>query len=1107
MTVPSPSKAPIDLSSLPDWVQKVLKKAPVTMPSEPSVLGLRTGPAWPLVTDAAVVQSFLPQDLGPSDHELDSRDTAEGDVLDYCVVSHEPRGARWTLTTEARTAVLRSIIGSDDLKAAVTRTASRFTDPVSNALRTLVERQTIPDLETLDLETLESLRAAATLVGDVKELHAPNLLDLDRVIDLRRLLSQFERMTGKSTKPAKGAPRPDRFFGREDDLKRLRSFVDVARSQSFFESVQRGFRRLPFIGRTPVTVWGLGGVGKTTLMAKFMLEHAHAAAKETRYPFAYLDFDRSAMSPRNRAGLLIEMTLQIGAQFPELADKMLGIRLNARELARRMDASANADSISKISPFMWDFRSAVDGLLDSLESRFSRPRPFLLVFDTFEVVQYTPSDATALEEFVRGFTPPNETGLWPRLRLVIAGRKEIRRFLGKVDIIELRGIDSHGAEEMLKSLGADGNLALEDADVKRLIAAIARITGGADQGWRPLRLRLIAHVLKQMHDDTPDASCTVLVDRLLAILNDPNEGGAAFIDGILVRRILEHLHDGRVVALADPGLVVRRVSPEVIQNVMAFGTPKPDLTQPLSTIAASDRTDNVDFPPWNLSLAEARNIFEAFKREVSIVEVDNDVLWHRQDVRREMLPLLMVRKKRFRLLHELAWNYHAARVQSQPDDHGAAAEAIYHGLWLEKPDTVLDALWPDDASFNPRIDADEFPLGNKSPLFLKLQTGAVLTAGEARELNADVSLRWLKRRGAALAEEGLSESAFVARRMLRSNPRLMLDDRALGANVAEALYKAGYWADALSFADQFTSRSMEGDTAAMQLLRVTARIYGKVGAPPSFEFRSIDAKDAAATIDINLHLELARRRQKKGITSSMFDPFPRRLREVSDTTWRSDVRLLRLAVLICDAELLPHIQALYVDATDGLPRDEELQDAVRRIARIDSDLATQLAEYISDHRPTFDLSFREAIIQGVHQREVAEAMRYIIAFDHRDWKHPLTQALERALARDRAAVITPMFQDPRLRISSRVTIDKRADPAQARSIIDALLDGGGLLAFARSLRSVEKPFITSAGPDQDALAIDDRWQAYPQDVFSLCAALLLWHDILVRTVAERTYSV
>jgi hypothetical protein len=38
------------------------------------------------------------------------------------------------------------------------------------------------------------------------------------------------------------------------------------------------------------------------------------------------------------------------------------------------------------------------------------------------------------------------------------------------------------------------------------------------------------------------------------------------------------------------------------------------------------------------------------------------------------------------------------------------------------------------------------------------------------------------------------------------------------------------------------------------------------------------------------------------------------------------------------------------------------------------------------------------------------------------------------------------------------------------------------------------------------LPIDYRWQVYPQDLFSLSAALLLWHDILVRTVAERTYS-
>jgi hypothetical protein len=177
---------------------------------------------------------------------------------------------------------------------------------------------------------------------------------------------------------------------------------------------------------------------------------------------------------------------------------------------------------------------------------------------------------------------------------------------------------------------------------------------------------------------------------------------------------------------------------------MAFGTPKPDLTQPLSTIAASDRTDNVDFPPWNLSLAESRNIFEAFKREVSIVEIDNDVLWHRQDVRREMLPLLMVRKKRFRLLHELAWTYYTAQVKAQPDDLGAAAEAIYHGLWLDKSDTELDALWPEDASFNPRIDAEEFST--------RQQVAALPEAADRSRAHVRGGTRAQFRRGASLAE-------------------------------------------------------------------------------------------------------------------------------------------------------------------------------------------------------------------------------------------------------------------------------------------------------------------------------------------------------------------
>src|SRR4029079_5906687 len=117
--------------------------------------------------------------------------------------------------------------------------------------------------------------------------------------------------------------------------------------------------------------------------------------------------------------------------------------------------------------------------------------------------------------------------------------------------------------------------------------------------------------------------------------------------------------------------------------------------------------------------------------------------------------------------------------------------------------------------------------------------------------------------------------------------------------------------------------------------------------------------------------------------------------------WRADVRLLRLAILVCGSELLPSLQAIYFDATDGLPRDSDIQSVTQPLTRIDPDLASQITDYLSDRRPTFDQTFREAIIAGVQRnREVAEVMRSVIAFDHRDWKHPFISTLERALVRD-----------------------------------------------------------------------------------------------------------
>ena len=77
---------------------------------------------------------------------------------------------------------------------------------------------------------------------------------------------------------------------------------------------------------------------------------------------------------------------------------------------------------------------------------------------------------------------------------------------------------------------------------------IVRLLGG-----NPLSLHLAADVLNRTGEDPT---------RLIAVA----EGN---IQGQLYSRLLEHIRDPLVRAVAHPGLVVRRLTPEIIREVLA----------------------------------------------------------------------------------------------------------------------------------------------------------------------------------------------------------------------------------------------------------------------------------------------------------------------------------------------------------------------------------------------------------------------------------------------------------------------------------------------------------------------------------------------------------
>jgi hypothetical protein len=804
-----------DLSDVPSWARSVLDRELQPQESE-SALSYREDAVWPLLVEAAVVNTFLPQDLAPEAVKSDERSEAERVVLNFAETSRAlDGGLQWSLKDETRAEVIKEIFNTTSLQQAIDRTAKVFHDAGSEALRNCLSKE--PVTESLDLDSLEATRFAVSslshLLPDLPNIGSLNIDNLDREIEYRRLLRVFERMIGRRPNPD-GTKPIERFYGRDEEMEALRDYVGVVPADSLGSRVRRGFNWLSrtISGRTPFVIWGVGGVGKTTLVSKFMLEHADAAVG--RYPFSYLDFDRNTISARRPSGLLMEMCQQVGSQFDKLTQPMVDLRSQIARLARTFDVSREFEKASYLTSYTQQFRKLIDDFLASEQGTFEFARPFLLVFDTFEVVQYTADDLINLEDFAASFSYPQENRLWNRLRLIISGRKPIESFLGDVESRELGALNKAGSRSMVIDLASDAGKSVSDRQARALVAAVAKATEEPSGGVQPLRLKLIGNLFQTETDDGP-----TIVKSLLDELSKPlQQGGLAasiLIDGILVRRVLGHIRDDRVRALADPGLVVRRITPEVIKEVMTRATTDPSQKEP-------EGSDAEPSPPWIVDELEAQRIFDEFGKEGSLVE-PYDILQdansavialrHRADVRRQMLPLIRARRpNRFGLVHQLAFDYFSRDVEAKKkegkNEMPSAAEAIYHGLWLNQPLEEIDRLWLDAPGFDPRIDAEEFEDGSAANGYLQAKAGHKLQVNKLALLPPSIALHWIRRRSSDLLEEQRIESAISAIRSVTGEDYAAPgDDLATAAVLSRLLYRAGRWDECYGLAMKYLERS------------------------------------------------------------------------------------------------------------------------------------------------------------------------------------------------------------------------------------------------------------------------------------------------------------
>lgn len=582
---------------------------------------------------------------------------------------------------DVRKLVLKELFSENKIKEALDANAPKTYN--SNVLLQHLFTECLlgnfPDIQKTGLQELTALQRINDWLSFSLSLEASKKA-LERRIEMEEMLSPFKHLTGNYL----DGVFVEKFRGRKEELAVLREYVGVAPPRGTFESIKRHYHNIvePVFNwdkKPPLLIFGLGGVGKSTLVAKFILEHAEAHTKD-RFPFVYLDFDKQSLSASDPETLLIESARQLSIQYvdePQLSQsfkayyntwKNKHIVVSEEMNSESIRINANVDSIkSKLE------RDTIVAEFVTLVQQLSKieKKPFLIVIDTFEEVQYKGQDCV---KQLYGFMQLLQEE-YPLLRLVVAGRAPVTQI--KIQELELGDLDREAVIGFLSKAG------ITDTDLAKKIASKV--------GGNPLTLKLAVELVKKYGAEELDE--TTLTKKKLFFFEDKLP--EIQIQGILYRRILNHIHNPEVLKLAHPGLVLRQITSELILKVLA--------TPCQLTIT---------------SIAEAETLFNEISREVSLVTLVNPAtLKHRPDVRKMMLHLINEDSP------EMVKAIHTAAVAYYQDREGvmARAEEFYHRLCLNESPRALDTRWMDGIQNYILSSIDELPA--KAQAYLSARTG------------------------------------------------------------------------------------------------------------------------------------------------------------------------------------------------------------------------------------------------------------------------------------------------------------------------------------------------------------------------------------------------
>ncbi|MFK0692910.1 hypothetical protein ACFX5Q_32925 [Mesorhizobium sp. IMUNJ 23033] len=669
----------------------------------------------------SVLHVFTLQDLKQVDGSRDAVAIAALRRASYAAPGFREQRGR-SLKPDEREKALREIAHPNDALDLIARFPGRIMTPAQRFFEKLVAGQDI-DVDKLMHAELLALREANRWAGYLSiERFTESQLKL--AVDNAAAVSSIEHL------------QVEEFVGRENELNELRVFTGI-RDRSLYAKVtdfaRGGENQL-------LLIEGLGGIGKTALIGHFLFNN-RGDTDGPLFPFAYLPCDDSSIDLRQGQSILIEAAGQfvrlvsirsaiVGKSEPITvferayedfvrATKAYGEargQLTSRRSELESQEQRLESSRGQLSLLAEAFANLAGAACKALERPGGNTPPALLFIDTFEEVQYYAREQ--LEPFWNLFSQLFNSS--SHIRLLISGRPPLATVptsirQNKIELVELEPV---AAVELLHR---------ETAMPREALDSVARQIGG-----NPLNLRLAARIVAE-EGAQPGKGIVDLQTRRFGLF----KLGPEVIRGRLYRRLLERIHDEDVRQLAHPGMVLRRVTPKIIEKVLA----------PLCGIAGVDEKRAIE-------------LFEALMAEHTLVRLDDDnSLRYREDVRAPVLSMLIAEDPQQTMrVHRLAMDFY------RPErDAVSVAEFIYHGLMSGANHHSLDDAWrPDAARFLNTAISELPPEGT-----IWLATRMSLEIGPELRANADTAaweriigpevLTLLEHRGSARALQLLDQ--------------------------------------------------------------------------------------------------------------------------------------------------------------------------------------------------------------------------------------------------------------------------------------------------------------------------------------------------------------